>query len=58
MNRIIFILWTTLYYVLYGSWDTEFEYNAFLNEDETFKLFWNNLKKEDSIEFGVQVKTL
>ena len=35
------------------DWSTEFDYYTYLDEDELFRLYWNNLDN-DMIEFGME----
>jgi len=38
------------------DWSTEFTYSAYLDEDESFRLYWTNLDGEGLIEFGMEVE--
>ena len=37
------------------NWTNDFDYHTYVDEDELFRLYWNNLEN-DIIEFGMEAK--
>lgn len=53
---IVCTILVTLAYCFSSEWSAEFDYETYIDENQLFKLYWNDLP-DDIIEFGIEVKS-